>query len=240
MSDSPSEGEGVPERETGDGGGVEARRAAVVDALCEHFARDEIGLEEFERRVDRAHGARTVAELEGVLSDLPGDADVPGGPGGRPEESGGVERARARVPARRVAERSTVVSVLGGNARKGRWIPSRRIHCLSVCGGVELDFREALMGPGTTEVDIFAIMGGVEIIVPPGLHVESSGVALMGGFENLEDHPVEPDPETPVLRVRGCTLMGAVKVESRHPGESRREAKIRRREERRNRRLEGS
>jgi predicted membrane protein len=51
-------------------------------------------------------------------------------------------------------------------------------------GGSELDFREAVMGPGVTELQIFAVCGGVEVVVPPGLNVESHGIAIMGGFEH--------------------------------------------------------
>lgn len=239
VSGNPPEGRARRSGEAGSGGGFGARRAAVVDALCEHFARDAITLEDFERRVDRAHGARSRAELEEVLADLPGGAEAVSGPGDDVEDPDGPERPPARVPAERLEKRSTVISVMGGNARKGRWIPSRQINCVAFWGGVELDFREALMGPGTTEVNVFAVMGGVEILVPPGLYVESAGLAVMGGFENREDHPMDPEPDAPILKVRGFALMGAVKVSSRYPGESRRDAKIRRRERRRARRLEG-
>jgi hypothetical protein len=103
-------------------------------------------------------------------------------------------------------------------------------------GGLSLDFREALLPPGETDVWIFTLMGGAEIIVPPGLTVESDGIAIMGGFEHREDSSITDDPNAPILRLRGLALMGGVEVSIRYPGESVRDAKKRARELRREQR----
>ena len=76
-------------------------------------------------------------------------------------------------------------------------------------------------------------MGGVEIIVPPHLPVEAEGVAIMGGFDHVDRAPAEPDPGAPLLRVTGLAFMGGVHIEMRLPGESGRDARKRRRRERR-------
>jgi hypothetical protein len=47
-------------------------RQVTIDALCEHFANDVMTVEEFERRVDLAHGASSVEDLRALLRDLPG------------------------------------------------------------------------------------------------------------------------------------------------------------------------
>ena len=89
------------------------------------------------------------------------------------------------------------------------------------------------MGPGVTELQIFAMWGGVEVIVPPGLNVESHGIGLLGGFEHKADSYTQPNPAAPTLRVTGVALMGGVDIVVRHPGESARDARRRRRVERR-------
>ena len=208
------------------GGGLGTTRQQAIDALCEHFANDVLSVEEFERRVDRAHKAESLDEIGKLLADLPsGDLPV------RREDvaPNAIERAQASVPASRVKERGWMVAALGGVERKGRWIPARQNYAVAVMGGVNLDFREALLPPGETEVWIFTVMGGAEIIVPPGLTVESDGVAILGSFEHTEDSVLNPDPDAPVLRVRGLAVMGGVEVSIRYPGETPREAKRRRR-----------
>lgn len=212
------------------GGTLGPTRQKTIDALCEHFANDALSVEEFERRVDAAHKAESSAEFAKLLEDLPtGDLPI------RREEvavtspSTAIERPRASVPASRVKERGVMMAALGGVERKGRWIPARQNYAVSIMGGVCLDFREALLPPGETEVFVFTAMGGVEIIVPPGLGVESDGIAILGSFEHKEDVVLNPDPDTPFLRIKGLCIMGGVEVSVRLPGETPREAKRRRR-----------
>jgi len=208
------------------GGALGTTRQQAIDARCGHFANDVLSVEEFERRVDRAHRAESLDEIRELLADLPsGDLPV------RREEvaTNAIERAQASVPVSRVKERGFMVAALGGVERKGRWIPARQNYAVALMGGVVLDFREALLPPGETEVWVFTVMGGAEIIVPPGLTVESDGVAILGGFEHLEDVAVSPDPDAPVLHIRGLAIVGGVDVTVRYPGETPREAKRRRR-----------
>jgi hypothetical protein len=218
------------------GEGLATTRQQAIDALCEHFANDVLSVEEFERRVDRAHKAESQEDIRKLLADLPsGDLPV------RREDIAPVaaDRSRASVPASRVKERGFMMAALGGVERKGRWIPARQNYAVAVMGGIVLDFREALLPPGETEVWIFTAMGGANVIVPPGLTVESDGIALLGGFEHRDNAVVNPDPEAPVLKVRGLTIMGGVEVAIRLPGETERDAKKRRRHERKNRRRLG-
>lgn len=218
--------------DTGDGG-LGGVRQQAVDALCEHFANDVLSVEEFERRVDQAQKAESTEELRELLQDLPtGDLPI------RREDSSPTRppRAEATVPASRVKERGFMVAALGGVDRKGRWIPARQTFAVAVMGGMSLDFREALLPPGETEVWIFTVMGGAEILVPPGLTVESDGIAILGGFDHLEDAAVKEDPGAPVLRLKGLALMGGVEVKIRYPGESARDAKKRLKERKREQR----
>ncbi|HKJ02239.1 MAG TPA: hypothetical protein VJ997_07280, partial [Longimicrobiales bacterium] len=124
-----------------------------------------------------------------------------------------------------------VLAVMGGATRKGSWTPARHNFAFSVMGGTELDFREASLAPGVTDVKVFAIMGGVAIVVPPGVNVESRGIGIMGGFDHRADQD-DPDIDAPTLRISGLAIMGGVDISVRHPGESPGDARRRRRIER--------
>jgi hypothetical protein len=140
------------------------------------------------------------------------------------------------ISAGQVKEQRFIVAIMGGSARKGRWSPARKNYSIAVMGGSELDFREAVMGPGVTELRVFTVCGGVEIIVPPGLNVESHGIAIMGGFEHTGDDYHSADPHAPTLKITGVAIMGGVEVTVRHPGETARDARRRRKLERKERR----
>jgi hypothetical protein len=107
-------------------------------------------------------------------------------------------------------EQGTILAIMSGARRKGVWEPPERLRVLSLMGGVELDFREAEFLDGMTEVVVLAVMGGVSIVAPPGVDVEADGVGLMGEFTHLVHR--SPHADSPVLRVRGFSLMGGVSV----------------------------
>ena len=214
-------------------GPFEQDRERTIDALSDHFAGDRLTVEEFERRVDVAHRARSHDELQAILSDLPAPSRGLA-PRGVPVPAEGSSYSVADEAT--VKDHSAVVAVLGGTGRKGRWTPARRNLVMAVMGGAELDFREAVLPPGVTEVTVYTMWGGVEIIVPPDLHVESSGFAVMGGFEFDAEDQVPPRPGAPSLRISGVAVMGGVDITVRRPGESARDVRRRRRLERRERR----
>jgi len=213
-------------------------RQAAVEALSEAFAQDVLPVEEFERRVELAHRAVTAAELRVLLSDIPRSGGLPAHrPGSAPEprgQGGGDLAGSRRAAATHVPHQAVVAGVLGGGVRKGRWHPARYTYAVGVLGGAELDFRDCALPP-VTDLRCFAILGGVEIIVPPDVIVETSGVGIMGAFEHGAGE-ADPPSDAPVIRVSGVAFMGGVEVKVRYPGETSGEAKRRLREERRARR----
>lgn len=204
---------------------LEQTRQSIIVQLTEHFAADNLSVEALEERLDGAHRAATLEELRALVSDLPVVA-----PGASP-----VTAPRTYVsPATgaHVAERQFIVGIMGGAERKGVWTPARETFVVALMGGAELDFREARMPPGVTEINIFAIMGGAEIIVPPGVHIDMNGFALMGGFAQTGYAPPPTDPNAPVLRISGFAFMGGVDVSIRYPGERPRDARQREKQDR--------
>jgi hypothetical protein len=184
-------------------------RERVVQALSVQFANDRLTMDEFEDRLDRAYKALSVAQLSAVLADLP--ASIPGGlPAGT---------MPLLVPPSEVPPRGVLIAMLGGTERKGSWIVPRHLKVFAFMGGVELDLREASFGPGVTEIDVTVVMGGAEIILPPGVRVESFGAALMGGFEAQAGDATALSPLNPIVRLSGTALMGGVETNTRRPGE---------------------
>jgi hypothetical protein len=107
------------------------------------------------------------------------------------------------------------------------------VRVIALMGGISLDFREALLAPGVTHVQVFAFMGGVDITVPPHVAVQCEGLAIMGGFEEVHRAPAVPDPDRPTLMITGFAMLGGVDIRTRLPGESGWQAWKRERHERR-------
>ena len=204
---------------------LQSQRERTVASLCDHFAKDNLTLEEFERRLDVANRALTVPELDGLLNDLPTTtASVPSA------------AAPSSAPTQHIREQQTLAAIMGGVERRGRWVPAKNTFVICCMGGAQLDFREVELPPGETEVTVVCIMGGAEIITPPGMNVDTGGLAIMGGFAHRHDRPPNNDPNAPVLRITGFALMGGVDLQVRLPGESSGDARRRERDEQRDRR----
>jgi hypothetical protein len=229
------------------GPGDEAHAAArqrTIDALCEAFANDELEVEEFERRVESAHRAATADDLRRLLAGLP-SASVPAavprkGQAKRPLPAQAPAPDPTQVPELyqgEVREWSLSLGLMGGMSRTGYWVPARKNVVIGMMGGCDIDLRDAQLPAGVTEIICVAFWGGVEVIVPPWLQVEVSGIGIMGGFDHNQKTRPTPVPGGPVLRVSGLALMGGVGVTVRYPGESAGDARRRLKEEKKDRRL---
>jgi hypothetical protein len=198
----------------------DARDAAIAQ-LSDAFAHDLIEVDEFERRLTIVHRTGSVAEIEQTVSDLVSQPSVAALVVPTP---GPLALASSR-------ETDSVLAIFAGVNRHGPWALARHLRAVALMGGMVLDLREASLSPGVTEIEVLAVMGGAQVIVPPSLAVEVTGTAIMGGFAHLERIPAQVEPERPVLRVRGLAIMGGVAVETRLVGESETDAHRRRRRE---------
>ncbi len=181
-------------------GRIAEERERVVQRLSQAFAEDQLALDQLEARMAGVWRAESMEELRELLADLPAPLPAP---------------VASATPAVRDAERlpsKTLMAMLGGVGRRGLWQVPHRLNAVAFMGGIELDLREADLSSGTTLITAIAIMGGIQVIVPPGVRVESDGLALLGGFEDtLED--TSTSRASPVLvRIRGLALMGGVEV----------------------------
>ncbi|MER6382154.1 DUF1707 domain-containing protein [Streptomyces sp. NPDC001250] len=184
----------------------DADREHVAELLREAVAEGRLGMDEFEERLERAYQARVYADLNSLTSDLP--APCSGVVSHRPVNEWG-----SRIGGRRTS--SGALGFLGGFRRVGRWTVGRRFRALAFCGGGQIDLRDADFESRETVLRCFAIMGGMQVIVPPGVDVVSRGFSLMGGFGTPA--PAAVDPTAPRVIVTGFTFWGGVGIARRAP-----------------------
>lgn len=185
----------------------DAERDWVCAVLQEACVQGRLTTEELSHRLGLALDARTRAELEPLLADLPGvppalsSAPVPAwGYGGPP--------------------RRWHMGVVGTTRRSGRWRVPAESWWTSVMGGCRLDLTRAIFEAPVTTINIVAALGVVEVRVPRGYEVELQGTAVMGRRRvRLEGPP--PPPGAPVIRLRILSGMGGVRVTDRETLRSR-------------------
>ena len=188
-------------------------RERVVQDLQDHFAQDRLTLPEFERRVELAYRADSSDALRALTQDLAPlvPAPLPQVPA-RPASGSSVATG--------VSTRTkTFFALMSGVVRRGKWVVPARMRAIAWMGGIGLDLREAVLTAPVTDIYVFTLMGGVEIIVPPNVRLETDGFAIMGGFEDQLKEPVSGDANTPLVRVHGLAIMGGVEARVASSGE---------------------
>jgi hypothetical protein len=187
-------------------------------------------MEEFEERLEATFKARTYRELAPLTRDLPVvHAVTPVSMVKQPEESGSWA---GRIVGGEGSS-SWGVAILSGFERKGRWTVPRRFNSVAFMGGGEIDLREANFADREVVVNVVAVMGGVNVIVPPGVEVVVRGIGIMGGFDHREEGRAG-DPGAPRVIVTGFAFWGGVGVERKLT----RAERLRLKEERRQEKLE--
>ncbi|UKY50477.1 DUF1707 SHOCT-like domain-containing protein [Streptomyces inhibens] len=191
----------------------DADRERVAEILRDALTEGRLVMEEFDERLEATYKARTYGELEPITADLPAAAGPPAASArlSLRKDSGAPTAWSERIVSGTEGA-SAGVGILGGFQRKGRWTIGRRFTALCCMGGGEIDLREANFAGPEVVIDCWAIMGGVNIVVPPGVEVDVRGLGIMGGFDSAEDG-VPGDPGAPRVIVKGLALMGGVNVE---------------------------
>jgi hypothetical protein len=189
-------------------------REQVVQDLADHFAQDRLTLPEYERRVELAYRAESTEALRDLTRDL---APMP--PVRVAQQPAVKVLPESAVAPSLITRAKNFLALMSGVVRRGAWVVPSRIRAFACMGGIELDLREATLTAQVTEIYVFALMGGVEIVVPADVRLESDGFAIMGGFEDQLREPASNDPNVPVIRVRGLAIMGGVEARVAQPGD---------------------
>lgn len=198
-------------------------RHQVAEVLRDAAAEGRIDLEELDERLEAAYKAKFYADLVPLTSDLPG-SHLPGSHLPAAGPTAGVPQVRpaagalSGVPA---TVHTSSTAVMSGVDRKGVWCVPAQHTAFALMGAVTLDLREAVFSAREVVINANAVMGAVDIYVNAGTHVIVEGTGILGAFEQERDKvPPAYDASSPVVRVRGVALMGAVSVtRKRMPGE---------------------
>jgi hypothetical protein len=172
-----------------------------VQRVQEAFAEGRLDDGEFDERMRAALTARTHADLDILLTDLPAATVAPGA----------APAIQGRGPGRfAIALKSSV-------RRAGRWRVPERYTTVVYKGDGWLDLRAAeLSGPVTTFLAV-AYKSRVTILVPPGVRVEMTGFGVTQGPADEEDPGYRLPVDAPVIHVRGIAYKGTVEITTRPP-----------------------
>ena len=184
----------LPDRDRSQVRAADADRNLVAQLLSDAFANGQLTVSEYDERTAAVYQAKTYGELD-VLT---GDLVLSPPPAAAPSVGSSNDR---------------VIAIMSGAVRKGEWTPAARIDAFAFWGGIELDLRRASFSAQETTINCVAIMGGIDVTVPPGVSVEVRGMGIMGGF----DHVSAAHPGAPRVIITGFAFWGGVSVKIKDP-----------------------
>ncbi len=133
---------------------INLQREEAIKKLELNYAHGYLEVEEFETRLDLALNTTLPQDLTRITSDLSLIPAVS-------EDSADLNINRGKVRSEEL-----FVGILSGVDRKGVWKPARKNKVFALMGGIDLDFSEAVLPPGNTDIEFLCLMGGLDIIVP--------------------------------------------------------------------------
>ena len=180
--------------ETGSGAEGLTREAASRE-LAHAASAGGMTLGEYADRAKALQEAATAEEIRAAVRGLP-------------EETAGVAPARLG---------RWVIAIFGGARQQGRWRLGKHLWVLTAFGGAKLDLSAAEPGGSVSTITAITILGGADILAPPGVSVELSGLSLLGGKGDRRRSGT-PLPGSPVVRVRAITFLGGVAIKESDRG----------------------
>jgi hypothetical protein len=179
---------------------VDGEREKTVALLSQHFAQDNLSLEEFERRVEAVYQTSSVPALRELTRDLVADA---------PAASSSLAPAapKAGAVAEYPLEHERITSIMSETKRKGAWQVAQLLTVWSMMSETTLDLTQAVLQPGVTEIRLSAVMASVKVIVPPGVRVVLQAGSLMGSVSDETVDPPAVGSGAPVVRITGRVIM---------------------------------
>ena len=181
----------------------DAERDATLERLSAATGDGRLTLEEFSQRMGRATTAKTRAELDRLVADLPTDASA----------------ASSTVAERGPGRPSWHISPIGGLRVSGPWRMERSVIVVSLIGGADLDLSQAQLAAPEVTLTKVSLLGGVSIAVPPGIRVDASGFSLIGGTS--VDAGPQPGPGAPAVHIRAFSLLGGTRIYRAGPASQR-------------------
>jgi hypothetical protein len=175
----------------------DADREAAVARLEQALGEGRITVDEFRQRTERAYAAVLAGDLQPLLADLPAT----------PSE---VEMVGSRPPARVVNVMGDIV--LDGGAPLPRWASTG-------LGNIRIDLRDLRTDADVVELELFAGLGDIEVIVPEGVDAQLEGWSVLGN-RKIELAAVPRLAGTPRIVVRAHAILGDLRLRSLAPGES--------------------
>lgn len=221
--------------------GLPKHREKVIDAISEAFANNDLDIEEYERRLELAHDAKSIQDLRQAVYDFPQVETLvpspvknntsqqqnrtnPFAPSTRPDYSPSPAETF-----RRSFEELDFISLIGDRKINSTDVVKPNLKIVTGIGDTIVDLREVSYTHSFVRIEYFCAIGNLKIRVPHNAQVNKKMFVLIGDSKRRQigksfikkflginkNKPLNYDPNQPVLQVEisGLKLIGDLTIE---------------------------
>lgn len=182
---------------------IENVREEIIDTLIYNYSHGVISSEAFERRLDQAMLSQNHQEIFNLAADLEKIIDT--------DFTLHKERQfNINYAASDSVETDTIVNILGGSCRSGQWTVPREIRIITLFGGADIDFTDAIFTTPSVTIKVLCLFGGTDISVPEDINVISKAFCILGGIDNSA--PSIASRQAPTLTIEGLVMFGGLDI----------------------------
>lgn len=196
-----------------------AERDSVIETLRVAAGEGRLTADELEERIERTAGAKTYADLDALVNDLPveppsralggGPAPAPGEP--LPQRSPAPRPGVPGEPGWQPHDPLVLSAGWDNERRRGQWRVPPYICLKSTGATAELNFLEVESAPDVISVEIRGGVGSALIVVPDGWGADTSRVdKALGSLSNRVGEVSSPG--CPQIVVTGSLAMSTLTV----------------------------
>jgi Domain of unknown function (DUF1707) len=189
-----------------------ADREQVVHVLMQQYAEGRLTGAELEQRSTEARLARTYADLDRLVADLPV---------ARPSSEllAATTTSNLALLGTHPDHRLVVSAGMSSHVRRGVWTVPQYLRVSAGMATVKLDFSQAICPHDVVDIAVSSGVGSVVLVLPDGWGANTDQITRgIGSVSNKVD--TVPQRGKPLLVLHGNLVAGSLKV--RHPGWSER------------------
>ena len=180
-------------------------RDAVVAVLQKAAEDGRLSMAELDDRLEAALQAKTYADLDPLVADLPVEL---------PSQALRSSRPKAHGPPSAGYSREDPLRLDGGMSsekRRGVWTMPPFIVINQGVGSVKLNCLEATPAAQLIEIQVIGGAGSIVLVLPDGWAADADRLSKAWGSKSVKV-PREPAPGKPLLVIYGSLGMGKLKV----------------------------
>ena len=179
-------------------------RDAVAEVLRKASVDGRLTMEEFDDRLAAALQAKTYADLDPLVADLPVELPSQALAGARPAQGPPVPGYSRDDPLR-------LDGGVSSEKRRGVWTVPPFILVNQGLGSVKLDFLEAVPAAHLIDIQVLGGAGSITLVLPDGWGADTDRLSKALGTKSVKV-PRDPAPGKPLLVLYGSLGVGRLKV----------------------------